>query len=56
MYYTKKNIKKLYKNNKFEISTPKWNEKLELPDGRCSISNIQDYFGYIFKKNMEKNC
>ena len=25
IYYTWKNIKKLYKNNKFKISAPKWN-------------------------------
>ena len=33
IYYTWKNIKKLYKNNKFKISAPTWNEELELPDG-----------------------
>ena len=26
MYYKWKNIKKSYKNNKFEISAPEWNE------------------------------
>ena len=38
-----------YKNNKFKISTPTWNE--ELPDGSHSISDIQDYFEYILKKH-----
>ena len=28
-----KNIKKSYKNNRFKISGPTWNEKFELPDG-----------------------
>ena len=39
-----------YKNNKFKISAPTWNEEIELPDGSCSISDIQDYFEYILKK------
>ena len=53
IYYTWKNIKKSYKNNKFKISAPTWNEEFELPDGSYSVSDIQDYFEYIFK-NMEK--
>ena len=32
IYYTWKNIKKSYKNNKFKISAPTWNEEFELPD------------------------
>ena len=28
-----KNIEKSYKNNKFKISAPTWNEEFELPDG-----------------------
>ena len=32
-YYTWENIKRLYKNNKFKISAPTWNEKFELTDG-----------------------
>ena len=51
---TWKNIKKSYKNNKFKISAPIWNEEFELPDGSYSVSNIQDYFEYIFKKNMRQ--
>ena len=46
IYYTWKNIKSSY-NNKFKISTPTWNDKFELPDGSCSLSDIQDYFKYI---------
>ena len=32
IYYTWKNIKKSYKNNKFKIPGPTWNEEFELPD------------------------
>ena len=32
IYYTWKNIKKSYKNNKFKISAPTWNEEFELLD------------------------
>ena len=39
-----KNIKKSYKNKKFKISAPTWNEEFRLPDGSYSISDIQDYF------------
>ena len=53
IYYTWKNIKKSYKNNKFKISVPTWNEEFELPDGSYSVSDIQDYFKYIFKKHGE---
>ena len=49
-YYTWKNIKKSYKNNKFKISAPTWNEEFELSDRSCSVSDIQDCFKYIFKK------
>ena len=38
--YTWENIKSLYNNNKFKISTPTWNDKFELPDGSYSISDI----------------
>ena len=51
IYYTWKNIKSSYNNNKFEISAPTWNDKFELPDGLHSISDIQDYFEYILKKH-----
>ena len=52
--YTWKNIKKSYKNNKFTILAPTWNEEFELPDGFYFISDIQDYFGYILKKHGRK--
>ena len=43
-YYTWRNIKNSYNNNKFKISAPIWNDKFELRDGSYSLSNIQDYF------------
>ena len=54
IYYTWKNMKKSYNNNKFKISAPTQNDKFELPDGSYSISDIQDYFEYILKKHGEK--
>ena len=53
IYYKWKNIKSSYKNNKFKISAPTWNEEFELPDGSYSISDIQYYFEYILKKHSE---
>ena len=54
IYCTWKNVKKTYKNNKFKISVPTWNEEFELLEGLYSISDIQDYFEYILKKHEEK--
>ena len=53
IYYTWKNIKNSYNNNKFKISAPAWNDKFELPDGSYFLSDIQDYFEYILKKHGE---
>ena len=50
IYHTWKNIKSSYNNNKFKISAPTWNDKFQLPDGSCSVSDIQDYFVYILFK------
>ena len=54
IYYTWNNIKSSYNNNKFKISAPTWNEEFTLTDGSYSVSDIQDYFEYIFKKHGEK--
>ena len=51
IYCTWKNIKSEYKNNKFKMSAPAWNETLDLPDGSYSISDIKDYFEFIIKKH-----
>ena len=52
IYYTWKNMKKSYKNNKFKRSSPARNEEFELPDGSGldSVSDIQDYFEYILQR------
>ena len=49
IYYTWKNIKSAYSNNKFKISAPTWNDEFYLPDGSYSIADIQDYFEFIIK-------
>ena len=46
IYYTWKNIKSPYNNNKFKISASTWNDGFKLP-------GIQDYFEYILKKHRE---
>ena len=51
IYYTWKNIKSEYNNNKFKISVPTWNDEFDLPDGSYSVSDIQDYFEFIIKKH-----
>ena len=51
IYYTWRNIKSEYNNNKFKISTPTWNDTFDLSDGSYSISNIQNYFKFIMKKH-----
>ena len=51
IYYTWKNIKSAYNNNKFKISAPTWNDEFDLPDGSYSIADIQDYFEFIIRKH-----
>ena len=53
IYYTCRNIKSPYNNNKLKISARTWNNEFELPDGPYSVSDIQDYFEYILKKHGE---
>ena len=53
IYYTWKNMKSSYNNNKFETSAPTWNDKFELPDGSYSVSDIQEYFEYVLKMHGE---
>ena len=50
IYYTWKNVKSEYNNNKFRISAPIWNDTFDLPDGSYSITDIQDYFEFIIQK------
>ena len=56
IYYTWKNIKSSYNNNKFKKSAPTWNSKFELPDGLYCVSNTQDYFEYIRFKSFAYIC
>ena len=51
IYYTWKNVKSDYNNNKFKISAPTWNDTFEVPDGSYSIAALQNYFKYIIKKH-----
>ena len=51
IYYTWKNVKSTYNNNKFKISAPTWNETFELPDGSNNVPEIQDHIEYIIKKH-----
>ena len=53
IYYTWKDIKSSYNNNKFKISAPTWNDEFELPDGSYSIQ-IFKIILKIFLKSMEK--
>ena len=53
IYYTWKNMKSSYNNNKFKILAPTWNDEFELQDGSYSASDIQDYFECIFTKHGE---
>ena len=48
IYYTWKNVKSTYNNNKFKISAPTWNEIFDLPDGSYNISEIH----YIYPNNI----
>ena len=51
IYYTWKNIKWEYNNNKSKISAPTWNDTFDLPGTSYSISDIQDYLEFIIKKH-----
>ena len=53
IYYTWKNIKSSYNNNKFRISAQTRSDEFEFPDGSYSILDIQDLFEYILKKHSE---
>ena len=46
IYYTWKNTKSAYNNNRFKISAPTWDDEFEFPEGSDSVSDIQDYFEY----------
>ena len=51
IYYTWKNVKSIYNNNKFKISAPTWNDTFDLPYGLYNIPAIQNNIEYIIKKH-----
>ena len=51
IFYTFKNIKNSYDNNKFKIYAPTWDQTFNLPDGSYSVQDIQDYFEFIIKNH-----
>ena len=51
IYYTWQNVKDEYKNNKFKLSGPTWDQTFDLPDGRYTIADMLDYFLRIVKKH-----
>ena len=42
-YYTWKNIRQQYKNNKLKIIALTWKDDFELPNDLYSVSDLQDY-------------
>ena len=50
-YFTWRNIRKKYKNNKLKVIVPTWSDELKISDGSYSVSDIQDYIEYIIKKH-----
>ena len=54
IYYTWKNVKMSYKNDKFEISAPTLIEEFELLDGSLYLSDIQEYYKHIATKTWRK--
>ena len=51
IYYTWKNKRSSYNNNKFKI--PTWNNKSELPDRPYYVTDIENYFEHILKKHVQ---
>ena len=51
-----KKYKKVIKNNKFKISTPTLEIKIDLTDGSYSVSGIQNYFEYINQMTSNNDC
>ena len=47
IYYTWKNFKKSYKDNKLKISALTWNKEFELPDGLNFASDIHYFFPLV---------
>ena len=43
-------VKRTVQNKTLNKIAQTWNDEFELPDSSSSVSYIQDYFGYIIKK------
>ena len=58
IYYTWKNIKPEYNNNKFKISAPTWNDNFDLPDGSYSTDIFKTNLNLSSKKtrNFDRKC
>ena len=50
IFYTWKIIRKQYIDNKYKIKASTRNNEFELPDGSCSVLDVQVYTKYIIKK------
>ena len=55
IYYTRKNIKSEYDNNRFKTSALTWNDSFDLRGRYYSISEIQDYTKFFIKKHETFN-
>ena len=53
IYYTWKNIKSEYKNNKFKTSAPAWNDTFDLPDGFTQLQIFRVILNLLLK-NIKK--
>ena len=52
IYYTWKNIKLEYNNNKFKIFLPTWNDTFDLPDGSILLRIFKSTLN-LSSKNMK---
>ena len=53
IYYTWKNIKSAYNNNKFKLSASAWDDEFDLPDGSYSIQTFKIISNTLLK-NMRR--
>ena len=48
--YRQEKSREQYKTKSLNKIAQTWNDEFELPDGSSSVSYIEDYIGYIIKK------
>ena len=51
IYYTSKNIKSEYNNNKFKISAQTWNDTFDFPDGFPEFLTFKTTLNLLLKKH-----